>query len=128
MKSIITTTVLVFSVSFLVGCGGSKTTESTDPALKLEEVADLDECTRDQKRELDRRGTRGNKASDVTAGLCVNTEDSSSTEAEIQREFESLRDAAAAGERGSCKWTYRSEVWYCSPRSTTTTTTTTTTT
>lgn len=108
MKSILTTTALVFSVGLLAGCGGNST------KLSVDGVADLTECTEDQKGALDtisggggdenvdlggKRGTN-DPVSDTAQLWCANTKDKAA--------FETIRDKelAEGDNRADCKWLY----------------------
>ena len=126
MNSITTALALVFSVGLLTGCSGQKKAPTTDPALELAGVVDLEECTEAQKRNLDPGPgitLAGNNPNDVGGGLCVHTDEDGAIENEIQTSFERLRDMAVRGNRGSCKWAHTEgsgqnavqQLWYCSP-------------
>ncbi len=109
MKSILTAMVLVFSVGLLVGCG------KKSASLTVDDVADLDECTGDQKNALDIQGDdenvdlggiqgRNDPLSSNAQLYCASTED--------EEAFKTIRDKELEN-RVDCKWEWASVLYYC---------------
>ena len=108
----------------LTGCGdgdNNRPSEGGGPnggevaLLAFEDIANLDECTKPQRDTLETTYINGNDPNQVTTGLCVNTSDETKTAEAVKAEFETLRNAAVNGNRDVCKWTYRTQIWFCSP-------------